>query len=162
MLLDLQLQDGSGIEVCRAVRAIKPSVSGLLLTAAGDDEALAAAVLAGAAGYLVKLSRSADIVGAIRRVRSEAPLLDDRSVLRARRLLSSIMESLSPPLTEDERRILEHLIDGQTNSQVAETLGGSHEQRPEINGLVARVAQALLDPTGRPGEPGAGRHRRAD
>ncbi len=50
MLLDLQLPDGSGIEVCRAVRSVNPSVSGLLLTAAGDEVALAAAVLAGAAG----------------------------------------------------------------------------------------------------------------
>ena len=62
MVLDLQLQDGTGIEVCREVRAIDPSVSGLLLTSFDEDEALAAAILAGAGGYIVKASRGADII----------------------------------------------------------------------------------------------------
>ena len=68
MVLDLQLQDGTGIEVCRAVRSVNPSVNGLLLTSSGDDEALVSAILAGAAGYVVKLTRTGDIVAAIRRV----------------------------------------------------------------------------------------------
>ena len=68
MVLDLQLQDGTGIEVCRAVRAVDPSVRGLLLTSSGDDEALAATLLAGAAGYLVKLANSIDVIDAVRRV----------------------------------------------------------------------------------------------
>jgi two-component system, NarL family, response regulator DevR len=160
MLLDLQLQDGSGIEVCRAVRSVRPSVSGLLLTAAGDDEALAATVLAGAAGYLVKLSRNTDIVGAIRRVRAGTTLLDERLVGRARALLGSIMDSLAPPITEHERRILEEIMDGRTNSQIADGSATSRDQaHMEIDGLVARVTQALLGPSA---EPGAGRHRRGD
>ena len=57
MVLDLQLQDGSGVHVCRQVRAVNPNVQGLLLTSADDDAALAAAVLAGAAGCLVKLTQ---------------------------------------------------------------------------------------------------------
>jgi DNA-binding NarL/FixJ family response regulator len=67
MVLDLRLQDGTGIEVCRAVRSVDPSIRGLLLTS-GDDEALVAAVLAGAAGYLVRLIRSSHVAFAIREV----------------------------------------------------------------------------------------------
>src|SRR3954447_10623495 len=68
MVLDVQLQDGTGIEVCRQVRAVDPSVSGLLLTSSDEDEALAAAILAGARRYIVKASRGADIIGAVRRL----------------------------------------------------------------------------------------------
>src|SRR3954452_5369612 len=114
MLLDLQLQDGTGIEVSRAVRAVKPDVSGLLLTASGDDEAEAAAVLAGAAGYLVKLNRGSDIVNAIRKLRADTSLLDQASVDRARRLLRSVIDSLSPPVTDHERDLLEQVIAGRT------------------------------------------------
>ena len=57
MVLDLQLQDGSGMHVCRQVRAADPSIQGILVTSADDDDALAAAVLAGAAGFVVKLAR---------------------------------------------------------------------------------------------------------
>ena len=151
MLLDLPLQDGTGIEVCRAVRAVRPSVSGLLLTASGDDEALAAAVLAGAAGSLVKLSRSTDIVGAIRRLRPDVSLLDADLVLSARRLLDSIIETLSPPLTGHEREVLQQVTAGRTNSEIDDAA---------VDGLVARVVEVLLGPGGSPGVPSAGRHRR--
>ena len=53
MVLDLRLQDGTGVEVCRAVRSVDPSITGLLLTSSDDDEALVAAILAGAAGYVI-------------------------------------------------------------------------------------------------------------
>ena len=76
MVLDLRLQDGTGIDVCRAARAADPSVRGLLLTSSGDDEALTAAILAGAAGYVVKLTRSSDITEAIRRVGAGKSLID--------------------------------------------------------------------------------------
>jgi two-component system, NarL family, response regulator DevR len=163
MLLDLQLQDGTGVEVCRAVRSVKPSVSCLLLTGSGDDEALAAAVLAGAAGYLVKLSRGADISGAIRRLRNGTSLLDAASVQRASRLLGSIIASLTPPVTEHERRILDHVLDGQTDSQIADGLATDRlEPGADIEGLVARVTQALLGRGSGPAEPGTGKHRRPD
>ena len=98
MLLDLQLQDGSGIEVCRAVRSVNPSVSGLLLTAAGDDVALAAAVLAGAAGWLVKMTGSNNIVSTIRNQRPGSSLLDTGSVEQASVGLRSVMSLSRHPL----------------------------------------------------------------
>jgi two-component system response regulator DevR len=163
MLLDLQLQDGTGVEVCRAVRSVTPSVSGLLLTAAGDDEALGAAVLAGAAGYMVKLSRNTDIVGAIRRLRPGTSLLDPGDVQRAQRTLSSIIESLTPRVTDDERRILDLVLAGQTDSQIADGLPPNDlDPAAAISGIVTRVTQALLRRTGASAEPGTGRHRRTD
>jgi two-component system response regulator DevR len=163
MLLDLQLQDGSGIQVCRAVRSVRPSVSGLLLTASGDDEALSAAVLAGAAGYLVKLSRNTDIVGAIRRLRPGASLLDQDMVLRARQVLDSAIAALSPSVTEHERHVLHQIVQGMTNSQIADTLAGTDDlHETDIDGLIARVTQTLLGPGAPPVQPGAGRHRRVD
>ena len=163
MLLDLHLQDGSGVQVCRAVRSVRPSVSGLLLTASGDDEALAAAVLAGAAGYLVKLSRSTDIVGTIRKLRAGTSLLDPDSVQRASRLLGSIIESLTPRVTDVEHRILSQVIDGQTDSQIVDGLpAAQRELGKDIQGLVARVTQALLGQGPGSGEAETGRHRRSD
>ena len=76
MMLDLHLQDGSGVHVCRQVRAVDPSVQGILVTSADDDEALAATVLAGAAGFVVKLARSSDVMGAIRKLRAAERLMD--------------------------------------------------------------------------------------
>jgi len=163
MLLDLQLQDGSGIEICRAVRSARPSVSGLLLTASGDDEALAAAVLAGAAGYLVKQSRASDIAGAIRRIRPGRSLLDPDSVRRAAWLLHFLMDALTPQVTEDERRVLDQILDGLRSGRIVEAPAtdqpGSGE---EVEHLVARLTYALLGPGSGPTVPGTGRHRRPD
>jgi two-component system response regulator DevR len=161
MLLDLQLQDGTGIEVCRAVRSVKPSVTGLLLTAAGDDEALSAAVLAGAAGYLVKETRSSDIVGAIRNERPGTSQLDALGFQRGSGQLRSVMESLTPPVTEDERRILGHVLAGQTDSQIIEAwLDDDRKREADVVGFVARMTQALLGRGTPTTEPGTGRHRR--
>ena len=53
-VLDARLPDGSGIEVCRAVRAVDPTINALILTSYDDDEALFAAIMAGASGYVLK------------------------------------------------------------------------------------------------------------
>ena len=67
-ILDGRLPDGSGIEVCRAVRAVDPDIQALILTSYDDDEALFAAIMAGAAGYVLKEIKGSDLVGAIRQV----------------------------------------------------------------------------------------------
>ena len=163
MVLDLHLQDGSGIEVCRAVRSVNPSASGLLFTAAEAEVALLAAVLAGAAGYLVKLGRNTDVVGTIRRIRPGRSLMDEHLVLEAREGLEWIIGSLSPAVTEDERQILHQVIHGQTDRQIADLWGGEPDKNdPDIEALVARVTNALLG-RGRPSDdPDGGKHRLAD
>jgi two-component system response regulator DevR len=162
MVLDLHLQDGSGIEVCRAVRSVKPSICGLLLTASGDDEAMAAAVLAGAAGYVGKVSRSGTVMDAIRSVQPGTSLMDPDSLERASRLLRSIIEALTPPVTEEERLILGLVIEGQTDSQITETLAYDGQVDADVAGLIARVTQVLLGQAAVPGHPGTGKHRRPD
>src|SRR3954451_13636270 len=67
-VLDARLPDGSGIEVCRTVRAVDPSIRGLILTSYDDDEALFAAIMAGASGYVLKEIKGTDLVTAIRQV----------------------------------------------------------------------------------------------
>jgi two-component system response regulator DevR len=69
-VLDARLPDGNGIDVCREVRAVDPTIKGLILTSYEDDEALFAAIMAGAAGYVLKQIRGTDLVDAVRRVAS--------------------------------------------------------------------------------------------
>src|SRR5215218_7677875 len=57
-VLDARLPDGSGIEVCRLIRAVDPTIKALILTSYDDDEALFAAIMAGASGYILKEIRS--------------------------------------------------------------------------------------------------------
>ena len=78
VIMDVRLPDGSGIEVCRAVRAVDPTINALILTSYDDDEALFAAIMAGASGYVLKEIRSSDLVSAVRRVED-----DVRKVLQA-------------------------------------------------------------------------------
>ncbi len=63
-VLDARLPDGSGIEVCRSIRAVDPSIAALILTSYDDDEALFSAIMAGAAGYVLKEVNSTDLVSA--------------------------------------------------------------------------------------------------
>ncbi|HRW17578.1 MAG TPA: response regulator transcription factor [Dermatophilaceae bacterium] len=120
-VLDARLPDGSGIDVCRHVRAIDPTLHCLILTSYDDDQALRAAVLAGAAGYVLKDIRGNDLVAAIRRVAAGEQLIAPDVVARVR---SSLGESSVDPrlrsLTPQERRILEHIAEGMTNRQIAE------------------------------------------
>jgi DNA-binding NarL/FixJ family response regulator len=141
MVLDLRLQDGTGIGVCRAVRSVDPSIRGLLLTSSDEEEALLATILAGAAGYVVKLSRSSHIPAAIRRVGAGKSLIDPRALDRVRRNLLAGVDELNPPLTEDERRVLPHVLDGLTNVQVAERIAISRDAATEhISTLIERMA----------------------
>jgi two-component system response regulator DevR len=75
-VLDVRLPDGNGVEVCREIRSAMPTVNCLMLTSYADDEAMVDALLAGAAGYVLKDIRGADLVGAVRRVAGGESLLD--------------------------------------------------------------------------------------
>jgi DNA-binding NarL/FixJ family response regulator len=122
-LLDLRLPDGDGIEVCREIRSRHPEIECVILTSFADDEAVYAAILAGAAGYLLKQVRGSDIVDAVRRAARGESLLDPavtRRVLdRMRRREES--DELAE-LTNQERRILELIGEGLTNRQIGERI----------------------------------------
>jgi DNA-binding NarL/FixJ family response regulator len=120
-VLDVRLPDGSGVELCRELRANHPSIACLMLTSFDDDEALFEAIVAGAAGYVLKQVKGNDIVNAVRKVGAGASLLDPS-------MTSRVMERLRSGSNEDprlaalsgqERRILELLADGKSNRQIA-------------------------------------------
>jgi DNA-binding NarL/FixJ family response regulator len=123
-ILDARLPDGSGIDVCRDVRSVDPSIRALILTSYDDDEALFAAIMAGAAGYLLKQVRGSDLVSAVRLVAAGQSLLDpavtQRVIERIRRGPPEPSELKS--LTEQERRILELVAEGLTNRQIADRM----------------------------------------
>src|SRR5918994_624994 len=76
IVMDVRLQDGSGIEATRDIRAARPQTSVLMLTSFADDEALFASIMAGASGYVLKQIHSAELVNAIRTVGAGHSLLD--------------------------------------------------------------------------------------
>ena len=123
-VLDVRLPDGSGIEVCREIRSRHPGIACLILTSFGDDDALAAASMAGAAGFVLKEVRGGDLVNAIRRVGSGETLLDTaraaQAVARLRRTTEE--EEDLAQLTPQEQRILELIGEGMTNRQIGEQL----------------------------------------
>jgi len=121
MILDARLPDGSGIDVCRDVRAVDSSIKGLILTSYEDDEALFAAIMAGAAGYVLKQIRGTDLVDAVRRVAAGQSMLDPAVT---QRVLERIRSGVEQPqelkaLTDQERKILEHIAEGRTNREIA-------------------------------------------
>ncbi|WP_018253417.1 MULTISPECIES: response regulator [Salinispora] len=120
-ILDARLPDGNGIDVCRDIRALDSSIKGLILTSYEDDEALFAAIMAGAAGYVLKQIRGTDLVDAVRRVAAGQSLLDPAITTR---VLERIRSGVEQPrelksLTEQERRILEYVAEGLTNREIA-------------------------------------------
>jgi two-component system, NarL family, response regulator DevR len=123
-ILDVRLPDGSGVEVCREIRSAHPEIGCLMLTSYADDEALLAAVMAGAAGYVLKQVGGRDLVADIRTVGHGGTLLDAAVTERVlRRLRQGPDEDQRlRSLTPQERRILDGITDGRTNRQIGEQL----------------------------------------
>ena len=123
-VLDARLPDGSGIDVCRAIRSRDTAIRGLILTSYDDDEALFAAIMAGASGYVLKQIRGTDLVDAVRRVAAGQSLLDPAVTTR---VLDRLRHTDDGPaelaqLTDRERAILELIAEGLTNRQIGERL----------------------------------------
>ena len=122
-VLDVRLPDGNGVAVCRELRSDMPELACLMLTSFADDEALFDAIMAGAAGYVLKQIRGNDLVGAVRTVAAGGSLLDPKAA-------AAVMERMRAPktadplagLTEQERRILDLIGEGLTNRQIGERM----------------------------------------
>lgn len=124
MLLDVQLPDGSGIEVCRQVRGVDPGIRGLVVTTYDDDRARLAAALAGASGFVLKQIRSAELVDAVRLVAAGERLLDEESVRAAIVAAEDGTRGALPThLSPQERRVLGLIAEGMSNKQIGEQLG---------------------------------------
>jgi DNA-binding NarL/FixJ family response regulator len=124
-VLDVRLPDGDGVALCRDLRSSDPSLACLMLTSFADDDALFGAVMAGAAGYVLKQIGGADLVAAVRVVAAGGSLLDPstttRMLERLRRQDAAAVDPLAV-LTEQERRILELIAEGLTNRQIGQRL----------------------------------------
>jgi DNA-binding NarL/FixJ family response regulator len=123
-VLDVRLPDGDGVSVCRDLRSALPEVACLMLTSFGDDEALFDAIMAGAAGYVLKQIRGTDLIGAVRTVAAGQSLLDPGAAgeVMARIRGKSARSDPLAGLTPQERKILALIGDGLTNRQIGEQM----------------------------------------
>jgi DNA-binding NarL/FixJ family response regulator len=123
-VLDVRLPDGDGVEVCREIRSAHPTTACLMLTSFADDDALFAAIMAGASGYVLKQVRGTDLVDAVRRVAAGESLLDPAVTARVLDRLRHRDEPVDElqGLTAQERTLLEHVAEGLTNRQIGERM----------------------------------------
>src|SRR5467141_796567 len=123
VVMDVRLPDGSGVEACREIRAELPATRVIMLTSFPDDEAVLSAIVAGAAGYLLKQIRARDLVAALEAVGRGESLLDpavtERVLERVRRIASGDANDELSVLTAQERKILMLVAEGKTNKEIA-------------------------------------------
>ncbi len=143
-VLDVRLPDGNGVEVCREIRSSHPEIVCLMLTSFSDDEALFDAIMAGAAGYVLKEVRGSDLVGDIRRVASGHSLLDPSLTGRVmERLRQKETKDDDAGLTPQEQRILELIAEGRTNRQIAEVMVLSEKTvKNYVSNLLAKLGMS--------------------
>src|SRR5580698_5877203 len=141
-ILDIRLEEGSGIEVCRDVRSYVPGLACLMLTSFDDDEALFASVMAGAAGYVLKQIKARDLIEDVKKVAGGASLMDPRAVARVVERIANppagdpALSSLSP----QERRILDLIAVGRTNRQISQAMFLSEKTvKNYMTGLLAKL-----------------------
>lgn len=124
-VLDVRLPDGNGVELCREVRSRNPKVRALMLTSYADDDALLAAVLAGASGFVLKQILGANLIAAVRTIGQGGSLLDDRSTAALLAKLRNGKKEKEDPLAEltgQEREVFHLIGEGLTNRQIAERM----------------------------------------
>lgn len=124
VVMDIQLPDATGVDACREIRSRWPDVTVLMLTSFADDEALHAAILAGAAGYILKRIRPNELIDGIRRAAAGESLLDPDVVeLVFRRIRGEAPDDpLLERLTPQELKVLQLIEQGKTNRQIGEDL----------------------------------------
>ena len=144
-ILDVRLPDGSGVEICREIRDSLPMTRVLMLTSYSDDEALFDAIMAGAAGYVLKEIRGTDLVDAVRQVAAGRSLLDP---VATQRVLDRLRHQEKDDhqladLTEQERRILMLIGDGLTNRQIGEDMHLAEKTvKNYVSSLLAKLGMA--------------------
>jgi len=124
VLMDLQLPDGTGVDACREILSRWPDTTVLILTSFADDQALYSAIMAGAAGYVLKRIQPDELLAGIRNAASGGSLLDPALVemvfKRVRGELTG--DSLLDRLSGQELKIVDLIEQGFTNRQIATEL----------------------------------------
>jgi DNA-binding NarL/FixJ family response regulator len=143
IIMDVRLPDGSGVEACRAIREMRPETKVIMLTSYADDEALFASIVAGAAGYLLKQTRGQAVIDAITSVAQGRSLLDPDVTGKVLERVRRGREDEDPAfasLTDQERKVLEHLAEGKTNRDIGEALFLSEKT---VKNYVSRILDKL-------------------
>ncbi len=136
VLVDLQLPDGTGIDIINKLRTTVPTASPIVLTSFDDDDALSEALHAGAKAYLLKTVRGAEIAEVVRAVAAGRTLLDERTVTRRRQDHGDPTAHLTP----SERRVLDLIGDGMSNREIGEKLGVAEKTvKNHITSLLAKM-----------------------
>ena len=141
-VLDVRLPDGNGVELCREIRSRMPEVACLMLTSYSDDEALFEAIIAGAAGYVLKQVRGSELIDAVRRVARGEHLLDPAVTHRLMRKLSNPAgeDQRLASLTTREREVLDLIGEGFTNRQIGEKLFLAEKTvKNYVSGLLSKL-----------------------
>lgn len=136
LLVDLQLPDGTGIDIIRTLAQEVPEARSVVLTSFDDDDALAEALEVGARAYLLKTVRGAEIADVIKAVAAGRTLLDERTVTRRR------ADHVDPTadLTPSERRVLDLIGDGLSNREIGERLGVAEKTvKNHITSLLSKM-----------------------
>ncbi|MFE7355327.1 response regulator [Streptomyces sp. NPDC057543] len=173
-ILDVRLPDGDGITVCRELRSRMPELACLMLTSFDDDEALLDAIMAGAAGYVLKEIKGADLVTAVRTLASGRSTLDPSTTARLMNSLREEESSTGPEeddalsgLSPREKDVLALIGEGLTNSQIGKRLYLSEKTvKNHISRLLAKLgverriqAAVIAAHATESSPPGAGRHQ---
>ena len=136
ILVDLQLPDGTGIDIITALGEAVPDAKPIVLTSFDDDDALAQALHAGAKAYLLKTVRGVEIADVVKAVAAGRVLLDERTVTRRR----ADHEDPTAALTPSERKVLELIGDGLSNREIGEKLGVAEKTvKNHITALLAKM-----------------------
>lgn len=141
-ILDGRLPDGSGIDVCREIRSQDPSIAALILTSFDDDDALFSAIMAGAAGYVLKQVRGTDLIDTVRQVAAGRSMLDPAITAQVLERIRSGPRT-NPALdrlTAHEQRILALIGEGMTNRQIAKETGLAEKTvKNYVSSLLAKL-----------------------
>lgn len=145
VVLDVRLPDGSGVEACRDIRQRFPDVKVLMLTSFADEEALMSAILAGAAGYVLKRVKGTDLIESIRRVGEGESLLDPEmtAALFGRLRDGPRDDPLLSRLSPQEREIVHRIAEGKTNKEIAsEMFLAEKTVKNYVSNLLAKLGMA--------------------
>jgi len=146
-VLDIRMPKMSGIDVVRRMRERSPATRALMLTAYDDDEFILAALDAGAAGYLLKTARAAELVDAIRTVHAGEPVLHATIATKVARLWlrrpGAVRADLAESLSPREREVLELAASGLRNRAIADRLGiSSRTVEGHFNSILGKLGIA--------------------
>jgi DNA-binding NarL/FixJ family response regulator len=146
VIMDVRLPDGSGIDACRQIRSDNPSTRVIMLTSFSDEDAVIAAILAGASGYMLKQSEPERLIAAVETAAAGGSLLDPAvsdTVLRWMRGAAASGGRSPDRLSEQERKILPLIAEGKTNRQIAAQLYLSeHTVKTYVSGLLKKLQLA--------------------